>query len=201
MNDKQEQLLGLLRGGTLQVIPARGTAGWNNLSDLVAQRTYEELREVFAELSGRNEQQAFVWLVTVVTDFDSAKHIIWHTLARQIVNRELESHADEIGKGWDALTAAENAFSKKRNAAAKRRKLLLRQCARLREWYMNQRRVSEDAYKRLNEARKWEDKMRNQLDEANARIAELETFVRVAVDVGGVQAPTNGTRVHNGVTT
>lgn len=185
MNDKQQQLLGLLRGGQLKVIPARGTSQWNNLSDLVMQRSEVELKEVFAELTTRYEQQAFVWLVTVITDFDTAKHIIWKTLATAIVRRELEAQTENIQEMWDKVDRADQ----RQKNFGKRRKLLLHQCARLRKLWLNERIVADDAFKQVNAARRVEDRLTNELDEALARIAELETFVRVAVSTGGLAAP------------
>ena len=186
MNDKQQQLLGLLRGGKMKVIPARGTPQWNNLADLVMQRSETELKEVFAALTTRDEQQAFVWLVTVVTDFDTAKHIIWKTLASAIVRRELEAQAENIQEMWDKFDRADQ----QQKAFAKRRDLILKQSARLRKRWLDERRVCEDAFKQINAARRVEDRLTNELDAALARIAELETFVRVAVGTGGITPPT-----------
>jgi len=180
LNEKGQQLLGLLRGGQLKVIPARGTPGWNNLCDLIMQRTEIELKEVFDALTTRDEQQAFVWLVTVVTDFDSAKHIIWKTLASAIVRRELLAQEDAILEMWKDVDKAYWRWQR----SAKRRKILLKQCARLRKLWLDERKVCQDAFKQINAWRRVEDEQLARLDAARARINELETTVRVLSGLG-----------------
>ena len=180
MNDKQQQLLGLLRGGQMKIIPARGTPQWNNLCDLIMQRSEVELKEVFAALTTRDEQQAFVWLVTVVTDFDTAKHIIWKTLATALVHRELLAQEDAIQTMWKDVDKA----YWRNQVFAKRRKLILRQCAKLRRTGKSWRERSVAQSETITVMRENVQTLLARLDAQQARIAELETTIRVVSGLG-----------------
>lgn len=83
MTTKVEELVAWCRRDTnagCKVIPAPSTKERNDLADLVAQRTDVELRDVWRALETQQEKMVFLWLVTTVTGFETASHIIAEVL-------------------------------------------------------------------------------------------------------------------------
>lgn len=182
MNDKQLQLLNMLQDGALRVIPAASTAERNDLSDLVAQRTIPELKEVYGELD-RPGRRAFVWLVCTVVNFDTAQEILYKTAVAHAFHQVMQDNADAIEEEWKPLLEARSIQYHAKQRLNKRRANILAQYRKLRR---QRDRWRSDAEWRASEALRLNrqiEELERRLDMAQQRNIELETTLRVTIGI------------------
>lgn len=179
MNEKQQQLIDTCN--SLRVIAASGSRERNDLSDLVEQRTYTELREVYQALDLRG-RQTFVWIVCTVCSYDAAHQICWKTVGWQAYMDELALHQAEIDKMWSDLNAAQEKLRQAERRLCKRRASILAQFRRLRCERNRWRTTAWDRAQQALELNRQIEEIEERLDATQQRVTDLEIFKCIALE-------------------